>query len=310
MERIEAFDILKGIGIILMIVAHTYGPNSMIWDFIYAFHMPLFFIVTGFFYKQKPSFQLIKSNYNQLLQPYLALCFIVSILTQIREPHDILIDIDITLNGMGPGWFLLAIFWARLELLFILRLFPKHYLSISLLISIIICFIADNLFFSSFISLFPSLASLFFISVGYYIKQNHLLEIFNRNHFIFPFICSLLWLTTSLYGKVELSQCVFKLSIIDFAGSLGGTILFFWISEMIEKNTIHLKHILSATGRYSLIILFFHSIDYCVPIWYLISPHVPSYLLLPIILVLRLLFVTICVMITLRIKFSRSFFGL
>ena len=61
MERIEAFDILKGIGIILMIVAHTYGPNSMIWDFIYAFHMPLFFIVTGFFYKQKPTFQLIKT---------------------------------------------------------------------------------------------------------------------------------------------------------------------------------------------------------------------------------------------------------
>lgn len=309
MERIEAFDILKGIGIILMIVAHTYGPDSVIWDYIYSFHMPLFFIVTGFFYKQKPTLQLTKSNYNQLLLPYLALCIIVSILSQIRQSHDILIDIDITLNGMGPGWFLLAMFWARLELLFILRLFPKRYLSISLLISIIICFIADKLFFSSFISFFPSMASLFFISVGYYIKQNHLLDIYNRNHVIIPFICSLLWLTTSLYGKVELSQCVFKLSIIDFAGSLGGTILFFGISKMIEKYTIHLKHILSAAGRYSLIILFFHSIDYCVPIWYLISPHVPPYLFLPIILVLRLLFITICVMITLRIKFSRSFFG-
>ena len=293
-----------------MIVAHTYGPDSVIWGFIYAFHLPLFFIVTGFFYKQKPLFQLINSNYNQLLLPYLTLCVIVSILTQIRQSHDILIDIDKTLNGMGPGWFLLAIFWARLELLFILRLFPKQYLGISLLISIIICYIGANLFFSSFISLFPSMASLFFISVGYYIKQNHLLNIYNRNYFIFLFISSVLWMITSLYGKVEISQCVFKLSIIDFAGSLGGTILFFGISKMIEKYTIHLKHILSAAGRYSLIILFFHSIDYCVPIWYLISPHVPPYLFLPIILVLRLLFITICVMITLRIKFSRSFFGL
>ncbi len=64
MGRIEAFDILKGIGIILMIVAHTYGPDSVIWNFIYAFHLPLFFIVTGFFYKQKPLFKvsIVKNN--------------------------------------------------------------------------------------------------------------------------------------------------------------------------------------------------------------------------------------------------------
>jgi fucose 4-O-acetylase-like acetyltransferase len=310
MERIEAFDILKGIGIILMIVAHTYGPNNMIWDYIYAFHMPLFFIVTGYFYKQRPIAQLLKSNYSQLLLPYIAICIIVSILTQIRESHEILIDIDKTLNGMGPGWFLLAMFLARFELHFILRVFPNSYLSISLLISIIICFIANKLFFTSFISFFPSLAGLFFISAGYYIKQNHLLDFYNRNHLRIPFICLLLWIITSLYGKVELSQCVFKLSFIDFAGSLGGTIFFFWISQIIEKNTIHLKHILSATGRYSLIILFFHCIDYCVPIWYLVSPHIPPYLLLPIILVLRLLFVSICVMITLRIKILRLFFGI
>lgn len=37
MERIGTFDILKGFGIILMIVAHTYGPNYLIWDFISAF---------------------------------------------------------------------------------------------------------------------------------------------------------------------------------------------------------------------------------------------------------------------------------
>lgn len=49
MGRIEAFDILKGIGIILMIVAHTYGPDSVIWDFIYAFHLPLFSLLQASF---------------------------------------------------------------------------------------------------------------------------------------------------------------------------------------------------------------------------------------------------------------------
>ena len=308
MERIEAFDILKGIGIILMIVAHTYGPDSVIWDFIYAFHMPLFFIVTGFFYKQKPTLQLIKSNYNQLLLPYIALCIIVSILSQIRQSHDILIDIDITLNGMGPGWFLLAMFWARLELQIILKLFPDRYLTISLLISIIICFIADNLFISSFISFFPSMASLFFVSIGYYIKQKHLLEIYNKNHFIFPFFCSLLWLMTSLYGKVELSQCIFKLSFIDFCGSLGGTYIAYKISLLINKGDGVIKKILSSAGKYSLVILFFHSIDYCIPLWHNIEPYFSSSIFIFVILFLRLLFVSICLQFTLNSKILRSFF--
>ena len=40
-------DISKGIAIILMVIGHTSLPD-MLSRFIYAFHMPLFFIATGF----------------------------------------------------------------------------------------------------------------------------------------------------------------------------------------------------------------------------------------------------------------------
>ena len=52
-HRNLSVDTLKGIGIILMIVAHTYGPNNIIWDLIFSFHMPLFFIVSGLFFKER-----------------------------------------------------------------------------------------------------------------------------------------------------------------------------------------------------------------------------------------------------------------
>ena len=48
-QRDESIDILKGFGIVFMIIAHTYGPNNYLWDAIYTFHMPLFFITTGYF---------------------------------------------------------------------------------------------------------------------------------------------------------------------------------------------------------------------------------------------------------------------
>lgn len=45
--RINAIDIAKGIGIILVIVGHALPSASMVRVFVYTFHMPLFFILAG-----------------------------------------------------------------------------------------------------------------------------------------------------------------------------------------------------------------------------------------------------------------------
>lgn len=46
--RIDSLDILKGIGIILVVVGHMIGNQLYIRPWIYAFHMPLFFMVSGY----------------------------------------------------------------------------------------------------------------------------------------------------------------------------------------------------------------------------------------------------------------------
>ena len=46
-QRNVAIDILKGIGIILVLTAHAL--EGFVSQFAYTFHMPLFFIVTGLF---------------------------------------------------------------------------------------------------------------------------------------------------------------------------------------------------------------------------------------------------------------------
>ena len=308
MQRTESFDILKGFGIIFMIVAHTYGPNNLIWDFISAFHMPLFFIVAGYFYKHKSITEQLKKNYNQLIVPYITICIIVIALTQIRQPHSIKTDISCSLYGMGPGWFLLAMFWARIEFYYIQKTIPNHYFIASLIISTCICLIAYNNGISSFLYLFISPACLVFMAVGYYVREHQLLPYLKKPPFLFICLSISLWFITSIWGKVLLHQCYFKLSIIDFAGSIAGTFLFFTLSNIIAQHDFYLKNILSAAGRYSLVILFFHSIDYCVPVWHLIIPYLPSSLLIPTILVIRFLFVTMCVVITLHIKWLRLFF--
>ena len=316
MQRAESFDILKGIGIILMIVGHLLmGQGTKVYDFIYSFHMPLFFIVTGYFYKQDSLPKLFKKNSDQLLFPYLTMCIIIIVLTQIQQSHDFKIDLIRTIKGMGPGWFLLAMYWARIEFHCILKILPKYYLILSLIISTCVCYTANYHDFPPSFAFFPSLIGLFFISVGYFIRANTLLDYDKRYTPFFIIFGVLLWFTISLYGKVRMSECIFKLSIIDFCGSILGTFLVFKLCQLIERNNCWMKSILSNAGRYSLVILFFHSIDYCVSLWYYCVPiwnyidqKLPHPILLLLILLVRLLFVTVCVFITLKIKFLRFFF--
>ena len=47
-KRLLWIDVAKGIAIILMIIGHTVKFGTYSRNFIFSFHMPLFFILTGF----------------------------------------------------------------------------------------------------------------------------------------------------------------------------------------------------------------------------------------------------------------------
>ncbi len=49
-KKDSLFSLLKGIGIALVVIGHSGCPDALC-DFIYAFHMPLFFIISGFLFK-------------------------------------------------------------------------------------------------------------------------------------------------------------------------------------------------------------------------------------------------------------------
>ena len=43
-------DITKGIAIILVIMGHSFASTGNICKFIFLFHMPLFFLISGYFF--------------------------------------------------------------------------------------------------------------------------------------------------------------------------------------------------------------------------------------------------------------------
>ncbi|MEG0019892.1 MAG: acyltransferase family protein, partial [Oscillospiraceae bacterium] len=63
-KRDLSMDIVKGIGIILMVVGHSKSPFTA---FIYSFHMPLFFIVSGYLFNIKYS-ESLKSSFGYMIK--------------------------------------------------------------------------------------------------------------------------------------------------------------------------------------------------------------------------------------------------
>lgn len=65
MTRDLTISVTKAICIILMVVGHSGGPEGL-GNFIYLFHMPCFFVCSGFLFKEKYFFEPGQYIFNKI----------------------------------------------------------------------------------------------------------------------------------------------------------------------------------------------------------------------------------------------------
>lgn len=87
-NREEWIDVAKGILIILVVLGHSvsgpYYDLSNIIDYIYLFHMPAFFIISGYLYKRGSLVERLKKRTKRLLLPYFSYVTIITIIIIIK----------------------------------------------------------------------------------------------------------------------------------------------------------------------------------------------------------------------------------
>jgi len=79
-NRIAYIDIAKGLGILVIVLGHNdlAGYHPSLHKFIYAFHIPLFFFLSGMFFRPERSFkETLTRRFNTLLKPYLFTLFMI-----------------------------------------------------------------------------------------------------------------------------------------------------------------------------------------------------------------------------------------
>ena len=88
-KRDQSLDIMKGIGILLVVFAHVFHKSGI----VYLFHMPLFFILSGAAMTYSASGYSLKKKFKTLLAPYFVfslLCFAywAFVESRFRPMHD------------------------------------------------------------------------------------------------------------------------------------------------------------------------------------------------------------------------------
>ena len=116
MQRQQWIDVLRGIGIVLVVWGHVYGGYSF--DLIFLFHMPLFFFLSGMLFKPVADIgAFARYKARQLLVPYSIFLLLINLplaMHLLAQPHDradlLAFAVDLLLGGSRlSAW--VAAFW-------------------------------------------------------------------------------------------------------------------------------------------------------------------------------------------------------
>lgn len=264
-NRVPILDVLKGTAIVLMIVNHVSLDRAWIGNLIGVFHMPLFFLISGYLYKPRALKETIERNIVKVLCPYLITCFIIwtimclfygryqwgmSILWGNSKPIS-------ELYGIGPLWFLTTYFWTMIYANLLLKIMSK----LTRWIVIIILFVSSVVFVHCFSLLLPlglttAIGGVVFLFAGMEIQETP--QYFLQKKYVYGGL--VIWVICVIFGRCAMSWHIYKLNLLQVLGGIYGTYLCYKIVEQFKTSSIIWRG-LCFIGINSLPILCIHSID-------------------------------------------------
>lgn len=300
--RQDWIDIAKGAGIVLVVLGHTAPPESWLCRTIFSFHMPFFFLISGYLFNY-PKYQghatdLLTNRFQRLVLPYLAsgmILFIywLSVLYWLYPENPLNIFVLFlkflaygtgyplkqypSIPPCGTMWFLVCLFTGSLIFFGILNLIANRRLLIQWLF---VCFVSSyGYIVGTHIIYLPwsldiALTSQVFIFAGYRLrlKESSPQARLTSNPLVILFMLALLVLDI-LTGRFDLNQRYYGNPLLSFSGAIAGSVLFIHLMKKISGMNIRwFNSTFSYLGKMSLIILIFHSQDSGHLQWHKIFP--------------------------------------
>ena len=261
-------DIAKGLAIILVIAGHSYPPAGKVCAAIYLFHMPLFFILSGYFFnfsKYENNFKLLlQTSAKRLLLPALVstLIFYDFNLVSFKHLPMLLYAIGKPIPEWGiepigyAMWFLFCLFLTRILFWVFLKLAKrvKSNKIINIIAAFIIAYTGTKI--GGIIKLPWSfdiaLVTVYFAYIGYLMKQTDFLFKRTKWQIGLILIVSIILLAVDFkYFGLSMNERFYSNPLVSLNGAICGSIIVFYVSIFLSKlNSIKWVSILNSFFAY------------------------------------------------------------
>lgn len=243
-KRINWIDLVKGFGIVLVIYAHNFPYLE---TYIYGFHMPLFFFISGLFHPKELNISIVKKRAKQILVPYFLWSFLLFLFWFFigrKFGNSLDLSLSALKNFIGifyaqgdneymnwgiPMWFLPAIFLNLIIFGVVRKIKRSSYQILCVLLLVSLGFLIPKFFEIHLIwSLDVSMVSLVFYASAFYLKD-FFLKIKNQYDLtiLFGLLLAHILCTIYFYQKIDMYRSIYG---NEFLFLLNATIgISFWV---------------------------------------------------------------------------------
>lgn len=258
-NRNKWMDVAKGITIILMILGHASIPDVLS-RFIYSFHMPLFFIASGWLtnWEKNTVRDFFIRKVKSLVIPFIIYSTVVLIIISLESGGDVFI------HWLAKGWegyalWFIPVLFISLLLVKGIKSIQKPWFQIVICISLLILGMLLKYFKITLpwsMSVIPYASVM--IIIGSYLRNFH--SYIDSPQWYLLILGFIIALTVSRFWKLDMAWNniipVIPLSI----GAVAGSIMMFTLSSYIVINLSKVSTILQYIGRETFVIVSFSQV--------------------------------------------------
>lgn len=308
-NRKTYIDIARGIGIILLVLGHIVTGNTYLFNWIYSFHMPLFFFLSGMVANEKklnnfPDY--VKRKAKSRILPYFVIVALGFLICMIIPSY----RADVFADGwysqithilwycrpvylyIGQVWFLVALFWSEIYFYGWYKLVGKRHIVLQIAVAFIFVVLSRHIWkldpYIPFIQKIPFLTDVatmgtFCYILGFLTERYHLLERINKwvKLLLIPVTFAInIYLGTYLNGYVNMVDLVFVNAFRYVPAMIAGIAGVLLLSTFLKKTALLEwmgRHSLPLFASHTFVIYLVREIIYrCTGTYYTMMADVPN----------------------------------
>ena len=177
-QRVEYLDYVRGMAILLVVLGHMYNVEDPIRILIYSFHMPLFFMISGFFAdKDSVLLEFVKKKFKTLMIPYFTFGGVIMLIMYATNGYnkELAVYVKHFVTGVGRDalWFLLCLFLIEIIFNIVIKLRYSAVQYIVFITLFVIGLYGEHLHHGkmAMITLLRVFVGLGFYALGYYVYK-------------------------------------------------------------------------------------------------------------------------------------------